>query len=257
MDAHKKKSIAKAVVGNILYSSWILLLGIGILFLLITQPNELLVAGLCMFWVSPYFIPAITTKDKKYWITAGVVLLLMLTLGVCGMYIGPETGTPYQILDLIKNVYILGLLIYALANRKEIVTISNYVHSDEYRYAKGMKEKEKKKDAIHAMLKRNNSDATPMKEEKKEPLVTQNTDKIDINTCTEKDYLRLPGMNIAAAKKAIQNRMEHGAYLSVDDFVQRNQIKPHFMIQMEPMINVGEIQVEENRNVKKGRMLDL
>ena len=77
-------------------------------------------------------------------------------------------------------------------------------------------------------------------------------------SCSEEEFVLLPGMSLASAKAAVENREENGAYLSLDDFVQRNRIKPHFMLQMEPIIVIGDMPEKKDKpSNSKGRTLDL
>ena len=82
-------------------------------------------------------------------------------------------------------------------------------------------------------------------------------EKLDINLCSEDDFLSLPGMSLLSAKRAVELRETQGDYKSIDDFVARNAIKPHFMVRMESMIMVTEKQVKNVETPRRGRMLDL
>ena len=82
-------------------------------------------------------------------------------------------------------------------------------------------------------------------------------EKLDINLCSEDDFLSLPGMSLLSAKRAVELRETQGDYKSIDDFVARNAIKPHFMVRMESMIMVTEKQVKNAETPRRGRMLDL
>lgn len=264
MGNEKLKNILSVMIKKWTYSFWILLLLLGILFIFISKPHELMEAGLWILWVSPYFIPAFTTKDKKYWMITGIVILGLFVISLLGNYLGQgisEETVLYKGLTYVKNLYALAIFVLALICRKEIITISSYVHSDEYRFEHGLKEKEKKKEEIQKMRARNQVSTDAV--EKTEKIQSSKTietgiKKVDINNCSQEDFLTLPGMSLILAKKAVENREEQGMYQSLDDFVQRNNIKPHFMLQMQEMIEIGTgLDEQENPVVKKGRALDL
>ena len=82
--------------------------------------------------------------------------------------------------------------------------------------------------------------------------------KIDVNTCAADALLVLPGMSPAAAQQAIASRTEKGPYLSPDDFIERNQIKPHFAVQILGMIETpAAAPVQHEKPQPKRRSLDL
>lgn len=90
------------------------------------------------------------------------------------------------------------------------------------------------------------------------PVKKEPAEKLDINTCSEEDFLTLPGMSLSLAKRAVEIRDTQGEYRSVDDFVARNGIKPHFMVQMESRVYVKEkVEKKTSESPKRGRMLDL
>lgn len=86
--------------------------------------------------------------------------------------------------------------------------------------------------------------------------------KIDINRCTADDLLALPGMSPAAAAAAVESRTAKGPYLSEDDFIQRNSIKPHFAVKILPQIQVSAPAAPaaaeaQDKHPAKRRSLDL
>ncbi len=56
--------------------------------------------------------------------------------------------------------------------------------------------------------------------------------KINLNTCTQEEMMRLPGISVAMAMRAIQHREETGGFATVDDFVDFLGLKPHFAVQV-------------------------
>ncbi len=64
------------------------------------------------------------------------------------------------------------------------------------------------------------------------PVKPTSANPIDINTCSEQDLMELPGISLADAKRAITYREENGGFASVDAFVSKLNIKPHFAAQI-------------------------
>lgn len=55
---------------------------------------------------------------------------------------------------------------------------------------------------------------------------------ININTCDQEDLMRLPGIGVIQAKRAVEYRSANGGFRSVDEFVELLKIKPHFAVQI-------------------------
>ena len=55
---------------------------------------------------------------------------------------------------------------------------------------------------------------------------------VNINTCTQEELMKLPGVSVAMAMKAIAYREEHGGFETVDAFVDYLALKPHFAVQI-------------------------
>lgn len=86
--------------------------------------------------------------------------------------------------------------------------------------------------------------------------------KIDVNRCTADDLLALPGMSPASAAAAVESRTAQGPYLSEDDFIQRNSIKPHFAVKILRQIQVSAPAAPaaaeaQDKHPAKRRSLDL
>ena len=81
--------------------------------------------------------------------------------------------------------------------------------------------------------------------------------KLNVNSCSADDLLSLPGMSISSAQAAVASRAEQGPYRSPDDFIQRNQIKPHFAVQILQQIETPASAAEQPKMPTKRRSLDL
>lgn len=69
-------------------------------------------------------------------------------------------------------------------------------------------------------------------------------------------------MSPAAAAAAVESRTTQGPYLSEDDFIQRNSIKPHFAVKILPQIQVSAPAAPaaaeaQDKHPAKRRSLDL
>ena len=81
---------------------------------------------------------------------------------------------------------------------------------------------------------------------------------IDINTCGESDFVSLPGVSIVMAKRAISYRKEHNGFSSKEEFFDTIQLKPHFMVQIQEMVECKPLNKQTIPNDKgTGRKLDL
>ena len=69
-------------------------------------------------------------------------------------------------------------------------------------------------------------------------------EKIDINTCTEKELASLPGVSIVAAKKAVAYRDKNNGFSSEQEFYKVAGIQLHFVKQIKDKIICGNEFVE-------------
>ena len=72
--------------------------------------------------------------------------------------------------------------------------------------------------------------------EAEEKLNVESTEKetcrIDLNTCTKEELQKLPGIDAAMAIRIADDRAEYGDFSSVDEFIDRYGIKPHFAVRI-------------------------
>lgn len=54
------------------------------------------------------------------------------------------------------------------------------------------------------------------------------TERIDVNNCSAEDLVQLPGISMVTAKRMIELRQQQGSFLTVDEFIMKSGIKPHF-----------------------------
>lgn len=82
---------------------------------------------------------------------------------------------------------------------------------------------------------------------------------IDINQCSQEDFLEIPSINIIIAKKLIDYREDKGGFRSIDEFMQIAHIKPHMIERIKSMITCGIYIVpeEKKRNLESKRKVRL
>ena len=62
---------------------------------------------------------------------------------------------------------------------------------------------------------------------------------VDINHCTQAELMQLPGISVVLAKQAMEYRAANGGFRSVEEFVEKLHIKPHFAVQIFNMATVS------------------
>lgn len=67
-------------------------------------------------------------------------------------------------------------------------------------------------------------------------LTVRNVKKIDINTATEDEMAKLPGISIIIAKKIIKYRTLHNGFKTLDEFYREMKIKKHFQERLNDLI---------------------
>ena len=83
-------------------------------------------------------------------------------------------------------------------------------------------------------------------------------EKIDINTATEEELMKLPGMKTIDAKRIIDYRSKNGRFDTLDEFFGSFEVKPHIMVKMEKLILLEEKDegASANAGVTAGRRFD-
>lgn len=78
---------------------------------------------------------------------------------------------------------------------------------------------------------------------------------LDINSCSELELSRLPGMGLILAKKAANLRNSKNGFDSVDEFIEMVGVKPHFVDTVKTMICCKPIKTVETVKMS-GRRVD-
>ena len=83
------------------------------------------------------------------------------------------------------------------------------------------------------------------------------TQKLDINTATEEEFAKLPGISIIIAKKIIKYRDLHGGFRTMEEFFEEMKIKPHFQKQLARLITLELFKQKNDDNSSNERIIDL
>ena len=227
-------------------------------------------------------------------LSADIAINALMHFFAVGMLDNEFLNSPLvSIVSGIQKLFYIGLIVCAIRLREEIVekcvlarlgqkadtTVDAAQRKQQSQWVKKQKEKQANKPKLDfdevmpteeavkteepvkpEPVKENLIKSELMKQEpvKQEPMKQEKAERLDINVCGEEDFLTLPGMSLSSAKRAVELRDTQGDYRSVDDFVARNGIKPHFMVQMESRIYVKEkVEKMSPETPRRGRMLDL
>ncbi|MBR5508720.1 MAG: helix-hairpin-helix domain-containing protein [Lachnospiraceae bacterium] len=272
---------------NFIYSGWVYLVvlwnGLLILGMNVTTflYGDMIVDVLFAMMLSvPWLIAAITSRDRKAWIrflailSADIAINALMHFFAVGMLDNEFLNSPLvSIVSGIQKLFYIGLIVCAIRLREEIVekcvlarlgqkadtTVDAAQRKQQSQWVKKQKEKQANKPKLDFDEVMPTEEAVKTEEPvKQEPMKQEKAERLDINVCGEEDFLTLPGMSLSSAKRAVELRDTQGDYRSVDDFVARNGIKPHFMVQMESRIYVKEkVEKMSPETPRRGRMLDL
>ena len=84
---------------------------------------------------------------------------------------------------------------------------------------------------------------------------TLNTGIVDVNNCSEKALVDLPGINVRTAKKLIAFRDKHGSFDDVDHFLEVANVKPHLYEDVMDRVTCRTVKTYD-RSKRVGRVLD-
>ncbi|ACA46226.1 hypothetical protein FDB72_14770 [Clostridium botulinum] len=82
-----------------------------------------------------------------------------------------------------------------------------------------------------------------------------NEELLDINSCSELELSRLPGIGLILAKKAVNFRNSRNGFNSVDEFIETVGVKPHFVDTVKTMICCNPVKIVETVKMS-GRRVD-
>lgn len=79
---------------------------------------------------------------------------------------------------------------------------------------------------------------------------------IDINSASEKEIAKLPGINIILAKRIIKYRELHDGIKSAEEFYKEFKIKPHFQKRLETQICFNKMNKKKKKKSTDERIID-
>ncbi|MCR1973638.1 helix-hairpin-helix domain-containing protein [Clostridium sporogenes] len=82
-----------------------------------------------------------------------------------------------------------------------------------------------------------------------------NEESLDINSCSELELSKLPGIGLILAKKAVNLRNSKNGFDSVDEFIEMVGVKPHFVDTVKTMICCKSVKTVEAVKMS-GRRVD-
>lgn len=86
---------------------------------------------------------------------------------------------------------------------------------------------------------------------------------LDVNCCAEKELVKLPGISVVQAKKAVEYREKNGGFSSMTEFYKVIDLKPHFVVQNKNHLvctaydDDNKEKAADTPDDKKGRILDI
>lgn len=91
-----------------------------------------------------------------------------------------------------------------------------------------------------------------------EDVLSNTSNKIDVNAATSSELSILPGINIVMAKKIIEYRDKNGLFASKEDFIEAANVKDHFIPKIKQMIIIGKPEDKsDGDDYYEGRIVDL
>ena len=82
-------------------------------------------------------------------------------------------------------------------------------------------------------------------EEKPKIELSQKDNLVDINSATESEFAKLPGVNVILAKRIVIQRETINGFKNKEEFYDFCKLKPHFTEQLNNLITVGEFDIIE------------
>ena len=89
-------------------------------------------------------------------------------------------------------------------------------------------------------------------------ILSNSSNKIDVNAATAGELAILPGINIVGAKKIVEYRDINGVFNSEEDFLRVANVKEHFISKIKSKIIIGKpVENNDNDDYDQGRIIDL
>ncbi|MBS4218456.1 helix-hairpin-helix domain-containing protein [Bacillus sp. FJAT-49711] len=201
-----------------------------------------------------FFYTAYRVKQRK-WFIAGIIYSLIL---IMNMVVTEIVSKDHWVYDLSMATFLFGW-IFSVFHVYKIR--AEYLLRLEARITSGQKEKEIQ--SLKEQIKREYSGIEPFhhaNDDSKETLIQTNHEEemgiIDINTATEEEIARVPGIGALFAKKVVEARDKENGFTSFDHFAQVMSIKPHLIAKIKPHLAFPEKPKLKISERAEGRIVD-
>lgn len=207
-----------------------------------------------------FFYISYRVKQKK-WFIAGIIYSLLFILAIVAMDV---ISSEHWFADLSLGAFLLGWIV-SIVHVFRIRT--EYLLRLEARFTTGQKDLEiqslkeqiERENARNIMV--NRVVDTPEEivlEEKNEVKSEESVAVIDINTASEEEIAKVPGIGALFAKKVVEARGKENGFTSFDHFAEVLSIQPHLIGKMKPYLKFPENNQTETDPMKRseGRIVD-
>lgn len=210
-------------------------------------------------YISFYYI-SYKVKQRKWFITGIIYSILFILV----MVVSESFPTEHWVYDVTLGAYLLGWIasiVHVFKIRPE------YLLRLEAKISSGHKAKEieslKQKIAQEygtttASEKRDNTNSTVLHEQQK--MVNKETSSkiqiVDINTASEQEIAKVPGIGTIYAKKVVLVRSQENGFQSFDHFVEVLSVKPHLIEKIKPHLKFPETHSIQPAKKSEGRIVD-
>lgn len=214
-----------------------------------------------MFYWIPFFWIATRAKQRKWLIFGFIYLITGFVFPIIGGEVSViEYKTINNILMYSFIISWIAAIIHSFFLRKEYLIRREMVLAEQGTLDASYRQKILNQYEQKDNSQQDNPIFVPMQNinnkapQTREPISTQ---KFNLNNCSEQDFQGLPGVGIVLAKKAIEIRSQIGGFASVQDFIQRLELMPHFAVQIEELAVVYPMQMEKSTDENGGRVIDI
>lgn len=227
------------------------------------------------------FLAGKKVGEKRWKVTGLIYCILLLVLEVVGLStsgkISDNIGMCFVILDIIAMIHSVVILIQFIprfsrmldgysdvqtakveANTSVVAPTSFSVSKDLYSVANSSTPEKKANisfdnsyyNSLNLTASAISTKTTDIENER------PNFEKIDINTCSEKELSSLPGVSVVAAKKAISYREKNGGFASEEEFYKVLGIQLHFIRQIKDKIICGNNIIASTEQTQARNLID-
>ncbi|MGN0193781.1 MAG: helix-hairpin-helix domain-containing protein [Pseudoramibacter sp.] len=208
----------------------------------------------CFAWVGFFYIGA--KAKQKRWVYFGVLFFVLQFLGFIA--VGATKGNLQQVFIYIWIAsYGAGIVLAFTERKRYLISLDLLLNTDA-----PQKENQKLRDEVISDYR---SEGIQVKDEETQDAVKPQADAdiqkaaskvIDINACSELDFINLTGFNAATAKTAADYRKRHGGFYSVDEFLAITQVKPHLIEDVKSHIICGQYTPDSGASEKPAKPAD-